>query len=191
MLDYHEAQLFLYREARLMDTHAYDAWLAMWASTAHYWIPCNEDELDVNRHVSLVNEDRAGLEDRISRLKSGAHYAQDPKSRLSRVVSNVELETGASQEELRRIFIGQLGRQLARIDARIEPGNRIVVRSTNVVRATLYLSDRLVDLDRPVTVVWNGRSRRHTVARSVAFLLEHLRETGDLGRRFVAAIRVP
>ena len=100
MLDYHEAQLFLYREARLMDTHAYDEWLAMWASTAHYWIPCNEDELDVNRHVSLVNEDRAGLEDRISRLKSGAHYAQDPKSRLSRVVSNVELETRASQAEL-------------------------------------------------------------------------------------------
>jgi len=92
MLDYHETQLFLYREARLMDTHAYDDWLALWARKAHYWIPCNADDTDVSRHVSLVNEDRAGLEDRIKRLNSGAHYAQDPKSRLSRVVSNVELE---------------------------------------------------------------------------------------------------
>lgn len=100
MLDYHEASLFLYREARLMDMHAYDEWLEMWARTAHYWIPCNLDELDRSRHVSLVNEDRAGLEDRVSRLKSGAHYAQDPKSRLSRVVSNIELEVPESQAEL-------------------------------------------------------------------------------------------
>jgi 3-phenylpropionate/cinnamic acid dioxygenase small subunit len=95
VLDYHETQLFLYREARLMDTHAYDEWLALWAESAHYWIPCNADDTDVSRHVSLVNEDRVGLEDRIKRLKSGAHYAQDPKSRLSRVVSNVEVEPDA------------------------------------------------------------------------------------------------
>ncbi len=75
-----------------MDTHAYDEWLALFSRDAHYWIPCNADDPDVTRHVSLVNEDRAGLEDRIKRLNSGAHYAQDPKSRLSRVVSNVEVE---------------------------------------------------------------------------------------------------
>jgi 3-phenylpropionate/cinnamic acid dioxygenase small subunit len=100
MFDHHEAQLFLYREARFMDTHAYDEWLAMWARSAHYWIPCNADDPDVKRHVSLVNEDRNGLEDRIRRLQSGAHYAQDPKSRLSRVVSNVELEQDASNDAL-------------------------------------------------------------------------------------------
>ena len=100
MLGHLEAQLFLYREARFMDTHAYDEWLAMWARSAHYWIPCNADDLDVSRHVSLVNEDRAGLEDRVRRLESGAHYAQDPKSRLSRVVSNVELEPAGASEEL-------------------------------------------------------------------------------------------
>ena len=100
MLDYHETRQFLYREARLMDTHAYDEWLALWARNAHYWIPCNADETDVSRHVSLVNEDRAGLEDRIRRLTSGAHYAQDPKSRLSRVVSNVEVEPESASGEL-------------------------------------------------------------------------------------------
>ena len=100
MLDHHGVEQFLYREARLMDTHAYDTWLELWARTAHYWIPCNGDDIDVTRHVSLVNEDRPGLEDRVQRLKSGAHYAQDPPSRLSRVVSNVELDQDSSPDAL-------------------------------------------------------------------------------------------
>ena len=100
MLDHHGVEQFLYREARLMDTHDYDAWLALWARTAHYWIPCNADDVDVSRHVSIVNEDRLGLEDRIRRLHSGAHYAQDPPSRLSRVVSNVEIDLGPAVDEL-------------------------------------------------------------------------------------------
>lgn len=82
---------FLYREARLMDTHAYDEWLALWADDALYWVPANEDEIDPRRHVSIVYEDRTRLEDRIVRLKSGAAYAQDPKSRLSRVIGNIEV----------------------------------------------------------------------------------------------------
>lgn len=86
-----EVEDFLYREARLMDTHAYDEWFSLWADDAHYWIPCNDDDHDPRRHISLVNEDHEGLIDRISRLKSGAAWAQDPKSRLARVVSNIEL----------------------------------------------------------------------------------------------------
>jgi len=91
-VDRHKVEDFLYREARLMDEHAYDEWLALWADDALYWVPCNEHDIDPERHVSIVYEDKARLEDRIARLKSGAAYAQEPKSRLSRVVSNVEIE---------------------------------------------------------------------------------------------------
>src|SRR5438445_7077305 len=91
-IDRHKVETFLYREARLMDEHAYDEWLALWTEDALYWVPCNEDDYDPERHVSIVYENRARLEDRIQRLKSGAAYAQDPKSRLSRVVGNVEIE---------------------------------------------------------------------------------------------------
>jgi benzoate/toluate 1,2-dioxygenase subunit beta len=91
-LDRGRVEDFLYLEARLMDTHAYDAWLALWTDDALYWVPSNDDDIDPERHVSIVYENRARLEDRIARLKSGAAYAQDPKSRLSRVVSNVEIE---------------------------------------------------------------------------------------------------
>lgn len=96
--DRSQIESFLYREARLMDGHAYDEWLALWTDDALYWVPSNDDDINPERHVSIVYENRAGLEDRIARLKSGAAYAQDPKSRLSRVVSNVEIEDGANGE---------------------------------------------------------------------------------------------
>lgn len=93
-VDRQRVENFLYREARLMDQHAYDEWFALWTDDALYWVPCNEDDIDPERHVSIVYENKRSLEDRIARLKSGAAYAQDPKSRLSRVVSNVEIEEG-------------------------------------------------------------------------------------------------
>src|SRR6267378_4228070 len=100
--DRHKIESFLYREARFMDAHAYDEWLALWTDDSLYWVPCNEDDIDPERHVSIVYENKARLEDRIARLKSGAAYAQDPKSRLSRVVSNIEIEDESDTEAIVR-----------------------------------------------------------------------------------------
>ncbi|HKA56259.1 MAG TPA: aromatic-ring-hydroxylating dioxygenase subunit beta [Candidatus Binatia bacterium] len=97
-VDRHQIENFLYREARLMDEHAYDEWLSLWAEDMLYWVPCNEDDIDPQRHVSIIYDDRPLLEDRIERLKSGAAYAQEPKSRLRRVISNVEIEEGENGE---------------------------------------------------------------------------------------------
>jgi benzoate/toluate 1,2-dioxygenase beta subunit len=88
-VDLRAVEAFLFREARLMDSHAYDEWLALWTEDARYWLPT--DDAETTMRISLVNEDLAGLEDRVTRLKSGAHYAQDPRSRLSRVVANIEI----------------------------------------------------------------------------------------------------
>jgi len=82
---------FLYREAQLADAHAYDDWLALWDEEALYHVPCNDDDADPDLHVTLIYEQRRGLEDRITRLKSGFAHAQDPRSRLSRIVSNVRI----------------------------------------------------------------------------------------------------
>ena len=97
-VDRHQIENFLYREARLMDEHAYDEWLALWAEDALYWVPCNADDIDPQRHVSIIYDNRPSLEDRIERLKSGVAYAQEPRSRLRRVVSNVEIEEGENGE---------------------------------------------------------------------------------------------
>jgi 3-phenylpropionate/cinnamic acid dioxygenase small subunit len=97
-IDRHQIENFLYREARLMDENAYDEWLSLWTDDGLYWVPANEDEIDPQHHVSIVYENRAHLEDRVARLKSGAAHAQDPRSRMRRVVSNIEIEEGDANE---------------------------------------------------------------------------------------------
>jgi 3-phenylpropionate/cinnamic acid dioxygenase small subunit len=97
-VDRHHIENFLYREARLMDEHAYDEWLALWTDDALYWVPANDDDIDPQRHVSIVYENKARLEDRIARLKSGFAFAQEPRSRMRRVISNVEIEEGDNGE---------------------------------------------------------------------------------------------
>lgn len=89
---------FLVREARLMDEHRYEEWLALWADDALYWVPCNHDDVDPTREVSIIYDDRVRLEQRIERLKSGTVLAQDPAPRMRRVVSNVEFDAGAGAE---------------------------------------------------------------------------------------------
>jgi len=89
---------FIYREARLMDEHRYDEWLALWTDDAVYWVPSNNDESDPMQNVSIIYDDRRRISDRINRLKSGMAYAQKPPSRMRRVVSNLEVEEGGNDE---------------------------------------------------------------------------------------------
>lgn len=83
---------FLFLEARLMDTHAYDEWLSLWTEDALYWLPCNEEDVDPSRELSIVYEHHSDLKSRIRRLAGKFAHAQSPKSRLMRVLSNVEVE---------------------------------------------------------------------------------------------------
>jgi 3-phenylpropionate/cinnamic acid dioxygenase small subunit len=86
-----EIERLLYREARLMDEGGYDEWLALWTDDAIYWVPCNHDDIDPMREVSLIYDDRVRLGERVDRLKSGSVLAQEPRPRMRRVVSNIEV----------------------------------------------------------------------------------------------------
>ena len=86
-----EIERLLFREARLMDEGGYDEWLSLWTDDAIYWVPCNHDDIDPMREVSLIYDDRVRLGERVDRLKSGSVLAQQPKPRMRRVVSNIEV----------------------------------------------------------------------------------------------------
>lgn len=89
---------FLFREARLMDEHRYEEWLELWAGDGVYWVPCGHEDTDPLRQVSIIYDNRAKLGDRVSRLKSGSVMAQDPKPRMRRVISNIEVERAGDIE---------------------------------------------------------------------------------------------
>ncbi|MDB5607487.1 MAG: ring-hydroxylating dioxygenase subunit beta [Bradyrhizobium sp.] len=92
-----EVESFLYREARLLDTAQFEEWMDLFTEDALYWVPAGRDDIDPSRHVSIIHDDKAAMATRIKRLRSGFAYAQDPASRVHRLISNVEL--GPSDDE--------------------------------------------------------------------------------------------
>ena len=96
--DRERVKQFLYHEALLMDEHRYDDWLALWTDPALYWVPSNRDQIDPRREGSLIYDDWVRLQLRIARLKSGFAHAQEPKSRMRRIISNVEIEVAENDE---------------------------------------------------------------------------------------------
>jgi benzoate/toluate 1,2-dioxygenase subunit beta len=98
MMSDSDIERFVFREARLMDEHRYEEWLALWTSDAVYWIPCAHEDTDPLRQVSIIYDNRAKLGDRIARLQSGSVLAQDPKPRMRRVISNLEIERTTATE---------------------------------------------------------------------------------------------
>jgi 3-phenylpropionate/cinnamic acid dioxygenase small subunit len=95
-----EIEAFLYKEARLADENRYDEWAALWTDDAIYWLPANSDDYDPHQHISIIYDDRERLQDRVDRLKSGAAWAQEPRSRIRRVVSNIEIEPPTDNGEV-------------------------------------------------------------------------------------------
>ena len=74
-----------------MDEHRYDEWESLWTDDAIYWVPCSADDIDPTQHVSIIYDDRSRIGHRVARLKSGEALAQDPPSRLRRLISNIEI----------------------------------------------------------------------------------------------------
>lgn len=88
---HHEVTQFLYREARLQDTHEYDAWESLWTDDGVYWVPANGTDTDPEREMSFIYDNRSRIALRIRQLKTGRRHSQTPPSQLARIIANVEL----------------------------------------------------------------------------------------------------
>jgi benzoate/toluate 1,2-dioxygenase subunit beta len=97
-IDRHRVEQFLFHEAQLMDESRFDEWLALWGEPALYWVPSNRDEIDPRREISLIYDDSVRLQLRVARLKSGFAHAQEPRSRMRRLISNLEIEAASGNE---------------------------------------------------------------------------------------------
>ncbi len=84
---------FLVHEARLLDDARFDEWLALFTDKAHYWVPSEPNQASPLETVSLMYDDRRLLETRVRRLASPRIYSQEPRSRTSRIVTNVSVES--------------------------------------------------------------------------------------------------
>jgi len=92
-----EAEEFLYKEVRLIDEDRLEEWLTLFTPDGIYWIPSDENT-DPEIETSIIHDDVLQLEKRIFQLRN-RHLAQDPRSRTIHLVSNIEVEAGASATE--------------------------------------------------------------------------------------------
>jgi benzoate/toluate 1,2-dioxygenase beta subunit len=86
-----EIQKFLSFEALLMDEGRYREWFDLWTDDALYWVPCNDDDIDPKTQVSIIYDDRDRLSQRIERLLSGSVLSQQPRPRMRRLISNIDV----------------------------------------------------------------------------------------------------
>ncbi|MEX1058146.1 MAG: 3-phenylpropionate/cinnamic acid dioxygenase subunit beta [Natronospirillum sp.] len=96
-----EIEYFLFREARLLDTDQYDAWLEMLSEDIHYWMPVRENRRKADpmgavtpHHMAFFDDDIVCLRRRVARFQQPSAWAEDPATRHTHVVSGVEVYAG-------------------------------------------------------------------------------------------------
>ncbi len=116
-----QVEQFLYREARLLDGRQLHQWLDLLTDDVKYWMPMRsnrypansraisildgsryeEDDLSKENELAIMDETKDSLQRRVDRLDTGMAWAEDPPSRTRHFVSNIEVEPGDRQGELK------------------------------------------------------------------------------------------
>ena len=163
-----EVEQFLYREARLLDSRRFHEWLELFTDDVRYWMTGRsnrypksskaitildperyvEDDLTRPDELALLDETKETLAARVARLDSGMAWAEDPPSRTRHIITNIEIEPGASDSEL-TVY-----------------SNFIVYRSRAETEQDFYVGAR-EDVLRRVDGAWKIASRRLILDQNV------------------------
>ena len=92
----------LEKETRLLDQLLFEEWLRLFVPECVYWVPSTRNQGDPRSEIAVMFDDRRRLEDRVFRLRTGYAWSQAPASRTTRMISNVEVFKGRS-EDLRMV----------------------------------------------------------------------------------------
>jgi 3-phenylpropionate/cinnamic acid dioxygenase small subunit len=112
-----EIEDFLYMEADLLDQREFRQWLDLLAEDLVYFMPIRRnvkfgqhEERENTRQgegISWFDEDKWTLGKRVEQILTGVHYAEEPLSRVTHMVSNVRLlEVSPSVEEPAQVVVG-------------------------------------------------------------------------------------
>ena len=84
---------FVAHEARLLDQHRFEEWLALFCEDGYYWMPLEWGQADPKLTCSLMYEDKLLLAIRVERLKGNRTFSQKPKSRCHRVLQTPQVDS--------------------------------------------------------------------------------------------------
>jgi 3-phenylpropionate/cinnamic acid dioxygenase small subunit len=105
---HYEVSDFLFREADLLDERRYVEWLDMLADDYHYSVPlrmnvkfddvASREQTEPGSEVCWFDEPKDTVEMRVQQLMTGVHWAEEPVSRVSHLVTNIRLDEIALPE---------------------------------------------------------------------------------------------
>jgi p-cumate 2,3-dioxygenase beta subunit len=85
-----EIEEFLIDEAALLDEWRLEEWLALMAPDGRYLVPpLDAPDADHRDTLFLIADDRRTLASRVRQLMSGTTWAENPRSRTRRLITNV------------------------------------------------------------------------------------------------------
>ncbi|MEZ3160697.1 3-phenylpropionate/cinnamic acid dioxygenase subunit beta [Microbacterium sp. BWT-B31] len=97
-----EVSEFLFAEADLIDERRYPEWLDLLAEDYNYSVPLRRNveyadadtlgETAVGSEVCWFDEPKSTVELRVMQLATGVHWAEEPVSRVSHLVTNIRIE---------------------------------------------------------------------------------------------------
>lgn len=129
---FREIELFILKEAKLLDEGQFETWLDLYAPQGIYWMPSKPGQTDPLNVASIIYEDHAILAIRVQRLLEARALVLNPMPRTVHLVSNIEVlngdaasaefEVGSAflcnelQGEKHRIYAGRQIHHIARQD---------------------------------------------------------------------------
>ena len=93
-----EAEGFVYKEARMLDTGSLEEWLKIFSADGIYWVPIDE-HTDPGLEPSNIYDDVTQRAKRVHQLLQGSHYVQVPPSRTVHFNSNFEIENSSNRNQ--------------------------------------------------------------------------------------------
>jgi 3-phenylpropionate/cinnamic acid dioxygenase small subunit len=95
-----EVEEFLYKEADCIDSRHFEEWLSFFSEDIRYWVPIRknlpfnqrfEDATD-DHQTAWIDDNRMSLAARVYQVMTKIHWAEEPLSRVSHLVSNVYVD---------------------------------------------------------------------------------------------------
>ncbi len=94
-----EIEDFFHKEADLLDGREYDQWLDLLTEDIVYWMPMRKNvsfadrgkDVTAEDDVAWFHDDKETLAKRVKQIQTGLHWADEPISRVSHVITNVRL----------------------------------------------------------------------------------------------------
>lgn len=142
LLLHREIEEFLYREADTIDNRHFEEWLDFFTDDIRYWVPIRKNlefkkrfEDATDEHQSAwIDDNRMTLVARVYQVLTKIHWAEEPLSRVSHLVTNIFVDRVEQVEKGEEIVVRS--KLLVHRSRMEEAGELLVAKREDRIRRT-------------------------------------------------------